>query len=59
MHPWTLRAENTFLPLDYRSSANPAEYSDLFAEIATYRRTGIDGLFSDNSDIAVAQRAGN
>ncbi len=36
-----------------------AEYGDLFAEIATYRRTGIDGLFSDNSDIAVAQRAGN
>jgi glycerophosphoryl diester phosphodiesterase len=59
VHPWTFRAENSFLPLDYRSSANPAEYGDLFAEIATYRRTGIDGLFSDNSDIAVAQRAGD
>jgi glycerophosphoryl diester phosphodiesterase len=58
VHPWTFRAENNFLPLDYRSSANPAEYGDLFAEIATFRRTGIDGLFSDNADVAVAQRAG-
>lgn len=58
LHPYTFRVENSFLPLDYRSSANPAESGDLFAEIATFRRTGIDGLFTDNTDIAVAQRAG-
>jgi glycerophosphoryl diester phosphodiesterase len=52
VHPWTFRAENSFLPLDFRSSANPADYGDLFAEIELFRRTGIDGLFSDNPDIA-------
>ncbi|MGH3463805.1 MAG: glycerophosphodiester phosphodiesterase [Kribbellaceae bacterium] len=57
VHPWTFRAENSFLPLDFRSSANPAEYGDLFAEIELFRRTGIDGLFSDNPDVAAAQRA--
>ena len=59
VHPWTFRAENNFLPLDFKSSADPAkaaEYGDLFAELETYRRTGIDGAFTDNADIAIAQR---
>ena len=55
VHPYTFRAENSFLPADFRSSALPAEYGDLFAEIAAFRATGIDGLFTDNTDIAVAQ----
>ncbi|HEY0451590.1 glycerophosphodiester phosphodiesterase [Actinophytocola sp.] len=56
VHPYTFRAENSFLPADFRSSAIPAEYGDLFAEIATFRATGIDGLFTDNTDVAIAQR---
>ena len=40
-----------------RSSTNPAEYGDLFAEIELFRRTGIDGLFTGNPDVAAAQRA--
>ena len=56
VHPWTFRAENTFLPLDYRTSTVPSDYGNLFAEIQRFRRTGIDGLFSDNPDVAVAQR---
>jgi glycerophosphoryl diester phosphodiesterase len=55
VHPYTFRAENSFLPADFRSSAIPAEYGDLFAEIAAFRATGIDGLFTDNTDVAVAQ----
>ena len=55
VHPYTFRAENTFLPADFRSSAVPSAYGDLFAEIAAFRATGIDGLFTDNTDIAVAQ----
>ncbi len=55
VHPYTFRAENSFLPADFRSSAIPAEYGDLFAEIAAFRAVGIDGLFTDNTDIAVAQ----
>jgi glycerophosphoryl diester phosphodiesterase len=56
VHPYTFRAENAFLPADFRSSAVAAEYGDLFAEIEAFRATGIDGLFTDNADIAIAQR---
>jgi len=55
VHPYTFRAENTFLPANFRSSDVPYQYGDLFAEIAVFRATGIDGLFTDNTDIAVAQ----
>jgi glycerophosphoryl diester phosphodiesterase len=55
VHPYTFRAENSFLPADFRSSAIPAQYGDLFAEIAVFRAAGIDGLFTDNTDVAVAQ----
>jgi glycerophosphoryl diester phosphodiesterase len=56
VHPYTFRAENSFLPADYRSSTIPAEYGDLFAEIAAFRAAGVDGLFTDNTDVAAAQR---
>jgi glycerophosphoryl diester phosphodiesterase len=61
VHPWTFRRENTFLPNDFRQG-NPAspEYpravDDLPGEIALFMRLGIDGLFSDNADTAVATR---
>jgi glycerophosphoryl diester phosphodiesterase len=55
VHPYTFRAENSFLPADFRSSAIPSEYGDLFAELAVFRAAGVDGLFTDNTDIAVAQ----
>jgi glycerophosphoryl diester phosphodiesterase len=57
VHPYTFRVENNFLPVDFRKSAVPSESGDLFGEIAAYRKAGIDGLFSDNADIAVAARA--
>jgi glycerophosphoryl diester phosphodiesterase len=56
VHPYTFRAENSFLPADFQSSSVPTAYGDLFSEIATFRATGIDGLFTDNTDIAIAQR---
>ena len=61
VHPWTFRAENTFLPADFRQG-NPAspEYphapGDLPAELALFYRLGVDGVFADNPDIAVAVR---
>ena len=55
VHPYTFRAENTFLPADFRSSDVPTAYGDLFSEIEVFKATGIDGLFTDNTDIAVAQ----
>jgi glycerophosphoryl diester phosphodiesterase len=56
VHPYTFRAENTFLPCELRSSADPAEYGDLAAEVRQFFALGVDGLFTDNPDIAVAAR---
>lgn len=52
-HAWTFRAENSFLPADYRSGTDPAAYGDLVAEVRTFLRTGLDGVFSDHPDLAV------
>jgi glycerophosphoryl diester phosphodiesterase len=54
--PYTFRNENNFLPADFRSSANPAEYGNAFGEYQKFFATGIDGLFSDNSDTAIEAR---
>ena len=52
VHPWTFRAENYFLPTNYRSSADPAAAGNLTAEIKAFIAAGVDGLFSDFSGIA-------
>ena len=57
VHPYTFRVENTFLPAEFDSSAVPSDSGNLFGEIAAYRKAGIDGLFTDNTDIAVAEEA--
>ena len=54
---YTFRNENAFLPADFRSSADPAAYGNPFAEYERFFATGIDGLFSDNTDTAVEARA--
>ena len=56
VHPYTFRNENTFLPLELRSSANPIEYGNAFAEYLQFFELGVDGLFADNSDTAVEAR---
>jgi glycerophosphoryl diester phosphodiesterase len=56
VHPYTFRAENTFLPLELRSSADPAAYGDFAAEVRQFFGLGVDGLFTDNPDKAVAAR---
>jgi glycerophosphoryl diester phosphodiesterase len=61
VHPWTFRRENSFLPLDFRQG-NPASPfylgapGDLPAELRLFFRLGVDGVFSDNPDTAVATR---
>ncbi len=51
LHPWTFRAENTFLPAVFRNGADPAVHGDIDAEIAAYLKLGIDGLFTDYPQI--------
>ena len=55
VHPYTFRVENSFLPNEFDSDAVAANSGNLFGEIAAYRALGIDGLFTDNTDVAVAQ----
>jgi len=57
VHPYTFRVENNFLPVDFDSSPVLANSGNLFAEIAACRATGIDGLFTDNTDVAVAEES--
>jgi glycerophosphoryl diester phosphodiesterase len=58
VHPYTFRNENAFLPLELRSSADPAAYGNAFAEYEQFFALGVDGLFSDNPDTAVESRPG-
>ncbi len=54
--PYTFRAENQFLPLQYRSSADPNAYGNLIAELTDFFAAGVDGLFNDQPDIGFAAR---
>jgi glycerophosphoryl diester phosphodiesterase len=56
VHAWTFRAENVFLPSDFRSSASPIERGDLAAEIRMFADLGVDGIFTDHPDIAAEAR---
>ena len=56
VHPYTFRAENQFLPTEYRSNANPNDYGRAIDEQVRFLRTGIDGLFTDQADIGVVAR---
>ncbi|GAU66139.1 glycerophosphoryl diester phosphodiesterase [Streptomyces sp. NBRC 110611] len=57
VHPYTLRNENSFLPLDFRVGDDPAGYGDVFGALKAYFATGIDGIFSDNPDTALLAAA--
>src|SRR4051794_24042127 len=54
VHPYTFRRENAFLPPELRSSQDPAEPGDLAGELERFLALGVDGVFTDNADIAVA-----
>jgi glycerophosphoryl diester phosphodiesterase len=58
VHSWTFRVENTFLPADFRIGTNPNLRGDLQEELKLFYGLGLDGVFSDNPDVAVATRAG-
>lgn len=51
-YAWTFRAENQFLPAEFRSSADPAERGDLAGELDMFLDTGLDGVFSDQPGLA-------
>lgn len=53
---YTFRDENQFLPADFRTGTDPNAKGDIFGELDTFFRTGIDAVFSDYPDTAVAAR---
>jgi glycerophosphoryl diester phosphodiesterase len=57
VHPYTFRAENQFLPADYRNGTDPNAYGRAMDEQITFLRAGIDGLFTDQADIGVLARS--
>jgi glycerophosphoryl diester phosphodiesterase len=56
VHAWTFRAENTFLPNDFKSSSDPIAYGDMDAEIKRFLELGLDGFFTDQPDIGLNVR---
>ena len=51
VYGWTFRRENRYLPLQFRSSADPTGVGDLRGEIATYLAAGMDSYITDNPDV--------
>src|SRR5262249_15307955 len=53
VHAWTFRAENAYLPKEYRSGTSPAGHGDLSGELGAFLRAGLDGFFTDHPDLGV------
>lgn len=51
--PWTFRAENAFLPVDYRLGDDPGRHGRAVAEARAFVQAGVDGLFCDHPDVCV------
>lgn len=61
VHPWTFRNENVFLPADFRvgDPSDPdflRQHGDAEAELRLFFGLGVDGVFADFPDTAVAVR---
>ena len=54
--PWTVRAENAFLPPALRRGTEPGAHGDVATLLKALFAAGVDGLFSDFPDLAVAAR---
>jgi glycerophosphoryl diester phosphodiesterase len=58
VHAWTFRAENSFLPKEFRIGGEPAGRGDLEGELGRFLALGLDGFFTDQPDIGARARAG-
>ena len=61
VHPWTVRPENSFLPVEYRQGdASSPKYAEAKGDgarlLADFYRLGVDGMFSDDAALAVSTR---
>ena len=56
VHPWTVRAENAFLPPKLRNGTDPSAHGNVEALYKALYAAGVDGLFSDFPGLAVKAR---
>lgn len=54
VHAYTFRAENQFLPTQFRSVGGDGATGDSVGELAAFIRAGIDGFFTDHVDLGRA-----
>ena len=55
-YTWTLRAENRFLPKSLRRGIRNRDHGDWMREFQLIMRTGLDGVFADQPDLAIEAR---
>ncbi|XP_045503330.1 glycerophosphodiester phosphodiesterase GDPD6-like [Colias croceus] len=57
VHPYTFRAENAYLPIEFRSEdPSDSAFGNFNGELKAFLATGIDGLFIDQPDFLVRLR---
>lgn len=56
VHTWTLRAENAFLPTNFRIGTDPTALGDMAAEALRFLEAGVDGYFTDHPNWGVIAR---
>lgn len=56
LHPYTVRNENAFLPLDYRRGTDPNAYGDAIGWAKYLYELGVDGFFTDQTDTTILAR---
>jgi len=54
VHAWTFRAENEFLPKEFRSGNDAAALGDMVGEVRRFLDAGVDGIFTDHPDLGIA-----
>lgn len=54
VHPWTLRAENMFLPKPFQVGDDPAAHGNFAGAVKAVAATGVDAMFSDFPGLARA-----
>lgn len=53
---WTLRAENSFLAAERRRGTSAGRFGDWRKEFLELMETGVDGIFTDQPDLAIRAR---
>ena len=56
VHIYTMRDENRFMATNFRRDTDPNAKGDAFSEYRAFFEAGVDGVFSDHPDTAVAAR---